>query len=721
MLKNKSAKYCLGKITPLVIFSILMLISAQASSAILPLTANSGKYISAEEVNQYVREAVFAIAHENKIPDYIFNERYTVHQLQIQEMVFPLVKQKFIWIEKNTSSFPPPGSLRGNQLKETYKKELFRGVRDALASNPDWYIKLFTTDESDRIISFHSDVEIQNNGNILVKETIIVYNGNGGEQSSNNEIQRGIVRTIPTRYTTSVGLISKVPFRINEIKRNGEKEPYHTENADNGIVIYFGSSDYFLEPGYYTYTISYETGKQLIFHNDKDEFYWNVTGNGWSFIMEKASCRVTFPEGSEIIEYQCYTGFAGSTEQQCKVNGTDGREINFSTDISLEPWQGLTIAVASKPGIIARPGKIQKYIWLLRDNIILPVLLLAVVLLFLFNYRAWNKYGRDPKPGVVIPQFAPPDGFSPADAGYLMEQKYKPVLFAAALVDMAVKRKLDIEIKKEGLIFSSSAYYFKAPAITKIEEHENQNFYSLYGFEADDLYGQKAVKGTYNSKIASCNTALEMQLENRMQVKKGRNSTFKGLFTLNDNYTGLGFFMLFMMGFGSIIYLVINASLMLAIYSGVLLLAGLIIQIVFAKILSAYTPEGRKLKDHLLGFIMYLKAAEQQRFEHFTPPDLSLQLFEKYLPFAIALGCSNEWAEKFEKILSALPEGAYQPAYIRGFGAGHFSAADFSSQMSSGFSGTISSASTPPSSSSGGSGGGGSSGGGGGGGGGGGW
>ena len=103
-----------------------------------------------------------------------------------------------------------------------------------------------------------------------------------------------------------------------------------------------------------------------------------------------------------------------------------------------------------------------------------------------------------------------------------------------------------------------------------------------------------------------------------------------------------------------------------------------------------------------------------------NPPDLTIQLFEKYLPYAIALECENQWSEKFETIINNTVEGGYQPAYFNMHGS-NLNMRTFTSGLSSGISNTIASASTPPSSSGGGSGGGGSSGGGGGGGGGGGW
>ena len=105
-----------------------------------------------------------------------------------------------------------------------------------------------------------------------------------------------------------------------------------------------------------------------------------------------------------------------------------------------------------------------------------------------------------------------------------------------------------------------------------------------------------------------------------------------------------------------------------------------------------------------------------------SPPKKSLELYEKYLPFAIALGCENEWAQKFEDIINTAVKGGTvaSSSFAHSISSNSES---FGSSFTSSFTGAISSASSPPSSSSGGgsSFGGGSSGGGGGGGGGGGW
>ena len=116
---------------------------------------------------------------------------------------------------------------------------------------------------------------------MLVTETIKVH-------AEGNKIKRGIYRDFPTDYEDKYGNNIRILFEVKEVLRNGLREPYHTERQSNGIRVYFGSSSYFLSPGDYTYAITYKTNRQIGYFDEHDELYWNVTGNGWDFDIEKS-------------------------------------------------------------------------------------------------------------------------------------------------------------------------------------------------------------------------------------------------------------------------------------------------------------------------------------------------------------------------------------------------------------------------------------------------
>ena len=115
---------------------------------------------------------------------------------------------------------------------------------------------------------------------------------------------------------------------------------------------------------------------------------------------------------------------------------------------------------------------------------------------------------------------------------------------------------------------------------------------------------------------------------------------------------------------------------------------------------------------------MYMKTAEEERLKILNPPEKTPELFERYLPYALALDCENEWNAKFTAVLAAAAlAGATAPVWYSG---NNWNTGGFTDSLGSSLASSAASASVAPGSSSG-SGGGGSSGGGGGGGGGSGW
>jgi hypothetical protein len=134
--------------------------------------------------------------------------------------------------------------------------------------------------------------------------------------------------------------------------------------------------------------------------------------------------------------------------------------------------------------------------------------------------------------------------------------------------------------------------------------------------------------------------------------------------------------------------------------------------------LQAPTVAGRKIMDQIEGFRLYLGVAEEDRLEAMNPPDKTPELFERFLPYAIALDVENTWAKRFAGVLAAAAATATS-ATVGSWYAGNQNWSNdpvgFADHLGSSLSQTIAAAATPPGTSGGGfggSGGGGSSGGG---------
>jgi hypothetical protein len=79
----------------------------------------------------------------------------------------------------------------------------------------------------------------------------------------------------------------------------------------------------------------------------------------------------------------------------------------------------------------------------------------------------------------------------------------------------------------------------------------------------------------------------------------------------------------------------------------VLVVAMAALDVVYGRLMPSWTLRGRQTVDEADGFALYLKVAEKQRMHWFNPPEKTPELLERYLPYALALGVQQEWAEQF--------------------------------------------------------------------------
>jgi len=548
----------------------------------------------------------------------------------------------------------------------------------------------------ERILSYDTDIAIHADASVTVTEIIQV-------ESAGNQIRRGIYRDIPTTYKDSKGNRVRVDFSLLAVLRNGNPEPYNTERLANGIRIRIGQENVFLAPGQYTYTIKYKVKRVLGFFAEHDELYWNVTGNGWDFAIDAASAAVTLPMGAPAsdIKIAAYTGRAGETgSDYLAVATADG--IKFSTTRALAPREGLTIVVGWPKGYVAEPSSKQKLLWFLKDNLGILFCLLALILLPLWYLYAWNKVGRDPRKGVIFPRYTPPEGFSPAALRYTRRMGYDDKAFTAAIINLAVQGRLIIrqEGKRKFSLVNTGVQAAGSP-------------------EEDMLHTRLFSKGD-TLELDNANHTIFSTAGLHLQKQLGAAYKDK-YFKSNTSWLLLGILMGFILLALSMIFTVLYGGVWGMLLLIISALGVIVISAVFGKLLKAPTLEGRALMDEIEGFKMFLEVAEKDYLQWSAPPERTPELFEKYLPHALALGVDQQWAEKFSSILAAASEAGqgYRPIWYQGHYYTGFSAASFASNLNSSFNNSIAAAKTAPGSSSGFSGG--SSGGGGGGGGGGGW
>lgn len=540
----------------------------------------------------------------------------------------------------------------------------------------------------ERILAYQSDIRINVDGSMTVVEQIRV-------RAEGVNIRRGIYRDFPTDYKDRFGNRYRVDFEVVSVTRDGMPETWKAEKYANGVRVYAGRSDVYLDPDVYVYAITYRTNRQLGFFPKHDELYWNVTGNGWAFPIDRARAVVTLPEGvsGEGVEAAAYTGVAGSTARNAVSEVTVGQVV-IETLRPMRPQEGLTIVVGWPKGHVIEPDHWQKLRWLLRDNRGLLIALAGFGLIIAYLYFAWLRYGRDPEPGVVFPHYEPPQGFSPASARFIREMGYDDRTFTAAVVNLAVNGHLEIS-----------------------ERHGEYALRKLPGDPEALAAGERALL----TQLFSKGPVIELDDANHRTIGGARKAHRRAL---RLDYEKVYFY--------TNSALLIPAGVMTLVTGGLVVLSGgvspaaiVIIALIcvglvaFHFLLKAATPKGRQLMDRLDGFRLFLDVAEREELNLRNPPDRTPELFERYLPFALALGVEQSWTEQFAEVFAGL--GRDGQGYSPGWYRGDFSTervGTFASSVGSSLTSAIASSATPPGSS---SGGGGFSGGGGGGGGGGGW
>jgi len=187
----------------------------------------------------------------------------------------------------------------------------------------------------ERILSYDSRITVAADATMTVRETIQVV-------CENDQINHGIYRDFPTKYRDHYGNRYVVEFKVLDVQRDGNEEPYFLERMSNGWRVYVGSSEVLLEPGVYTYELTYATNRQLGFFPDHDELYWNATGNAWAFTIEEATASVQLPGGvpPDGVKVEGYTGKQGSKEQDYTAYVDAQGVSHFAATRALQPTEG---------------------------------------------------------------------------------------------------------------------------------------------------------------------------------------------------------------------------------------------------------------------------------------------------------------------------------------------------------------------------------------------
>ena len=496
-----------------------------------------------------------------------------------------------------------------------------------------------------QIQKFTSEIFVQQDSALDITETI---------EAKFIGAWHGIFRTIPIEYATPQGF-NYTLF----VKFDGA-----TDDTGQKLKVESSRERHYLKWKIYvddatdttrTITLHYRVSNGLKFFEEHDELYWNVTGDEWDVPIENASAQIFLPEGATGIRALEFTGAYGARGQNAEVTAADNH-VEVSTLRPLAFHQGLTVVVGWDKGFVTEPGNSEKFKQFMASNwpLFLPVLV------FLTMFWLWYTRGRDPRAVAVTVQYTPPDAMTPAEAGALVDDNVAMRDITATIVDLAVRGFLLIEEKEKsqlmGLV-SNKEYVFhlkKGPTEwSGLKPHELLLIAGIFANGTTDSVELSTLQNQFYTKLPSITNSI---FDSLMQ---------RGYFThrpdyVRSAYVGGGIMMgavLFAMGISlsQRTGMAEPPFLIAAVLSGAIIMG-------FGWFMPARTSEGAKALALVLGFEDFLSHVEADRMDRIAQTPAT---FEKFLPYAMALGVEKKWVGAFQNIYKA-PPSWYQGGYHDG-------------------------------------------------------
>lgn len=494
------------------------------------------------------------------------------------------------------------------------------------------------------IQSFDATIDVSPDGSIVVEEVIVPrFTGSWN----------GIFRTIPVEYRTPQGLNYTLRLDLEgatDDEGRALKVESSRERHYRKLKIWVpGAVDVTR-----TVKLRYRVPNALRFFEEHDELYWNVTGDEWEVPIEAASAHVILPDDVTGVRATAFRGAYGSTEQAAV--SIEPAAVRVEATGGLAFREGLTVVVGWNPGVVHRPTAVERTASALYSNLPLAI----PPLVFLGMLRLWRARGRDPELAPIATQYEPPAHLTPAELGTLADGKPDMRDITATIVDLAVRGYLHItEVKDEHLfgLFSSKDYTFTMKqgrdAWGTLRKHERALLGAMFG--ASESVNLTDLKNKFYKHLPGLKDSLYSMLVSD-GFYTGRPDRVRALYVIGG--VVLGGVLAAMSG-------TVMASLGMQPLAGIAagILAGIIV-VLFGWFMPSRTVRGTRELEKVLGFQEFLSRVESDRLERTVKTP---EMFEKFLPYAMALGVADNWAKAFEGIYTEPPQWYTGPAGVHTF------------------------------------------------------
>lgn len=588
----------------------------------------------------------------------------------------------------------------------------------------------------ERINDYQVDIQVAEDGLLEITERILIT-------SERDKIVHGINREIPLAFIAADGHRARSFLTVLGVERDGEPENHEIIENNRGAVIRIGSSDVELTPHDYLYTVHYHINRVISHSEEHDRLIWNVNGNEGHFPIDALSVRVALPEGAAPLAVDVYTGHFEEAGKDAVVKKL-GNVVTFDATRPYAAGENLTIELLLPKGVIQPPDEATLNQWKYYDYESTLFAAVTVIGSALLAFFLWLLFGRDPRPGVIVPRWDPPGGTSPGRVSYSVSRNFEAgfwTALSASIIDLAVKGKVVLEDLSGGI------------TLRKISDEEDSRLPTEQA-AIMQMLSPAGERFCFNSENAARTRALGDAFCNAVSTEIGHKFyrprkwiwinfgllMFLALAVHEINFTAgveyvddwlpdhwiaavaAWFFatnalrkwrkLLFLSRPAnakeriSILFNVsISAAILLlfalVIYAdapvprdGFLLTfsLGMISTLLWAFI-GRLSRMGREVMDGIDGLRLYLELAEKDRMALADVPNMSPAHYETLLPYAVALGVEKAWSNHFETALAKAhttdTQWDYNPPWYAESNAGTLARVAEISEFSSGIAGRI--------------------------------
>ena len=501
-----------------------------------------------------------------------------------------------------------------------------------------------------RIENFQSQIAVLPDSTINVTESITVHFLGGP--------WHGLYREIPVEYVTPQQMNYSLFLKVSRVTdASGHDLKYESSRVRHylKLKIFVDNADNSVQ----TINIQYTVSDALKFFEDHDELYWNITGDEWDVPINSASASISLPAEAKNIRTNVFTGSYHATGHAATAE-VEGNGVEVHTTAPLAYHEGITVAVAFDKGAVREPTAADRLGLFLRSN--WPLGLPFIVAAFML-YLWWTR-GRDPRLRPIAAQYEPPDKLTPSEVGTLVDNSADMRDITAAIVDLAVRGYLVIQEQATDHLMG----LYKNTDYTFILKKSRNEWAALKPHE------QALLDGIFNSGSVDETvpmSSLHNQFYKSLPNIKGDilgSLVSAGYYnrrpdSVRANYLAAGIVLAALSVSGGA---AIARNLGMApppfIIAGVL--SGLVI-CAFGWFMPARTTNGTRALEGVLGFEDFLAHVESDRFNRMikTP-----EMFEKFLPYAMALGVEKNWSKAFANIYTQPPQwyqgGSFGPPFF---------------------------------------------------------